>query len=355
MPNANNFATQVLSWFEQHGRHDLPWQQPRDAYRVWLAEIMLQQTQVSTVIPYFQRFLARFPTLAALAAAPLDEALHLWSGLGYYARGRNLHKAAQQIVAQYHGEFPRDFDSVAGLPGIGRSTAGAILAQAFGQRHAILDGNVKRVLTRYYAMAGWPGQKSVETQLWQHALNLTPAQRVADYTQAIMDLGATLCTRTKPQCVACPLQSDCCAHAAGDPTAYPHRKPRKVLPTKTTRMLLLSPDQVHVLLQHRPPVGIWGGLWSFPECPLDSDPHQWCQQQWQIEITATHVLPELRHTFSHFHLAIEPLAAQVLNPAQGVMDSAQFIWYNTHTPDARGLPKPVQSLLIQWQQFTTAR
>ena len=351
----NDFATRLLYWFDQHGRHDLPWQQPRDAYRVWLSEIMLQQTQVSTVIPYFQRFIEHFPSLTDLASAPLDDVLHLWSGLGYYARGRNLHKAAQQIVAQHQGKFPCDFDAVAELPGIGRSTAGAILAQAFGQRHAILDGNVKRVLTRYHAIAGWPGQKSIEEKLWTLALSTTPEQRVVDYTQAIMDLGATVCTRSKPRCTECPLREDCAAHALGKPSAYPQRKPRKVIPTRSTRMLLLSHDNVHVLLQQRPPVGIWGGLWSLPECPIDCDPAQWCDQQWQLQIAGTKPLPSLKHTFSHFHLAIEPLTAQVLNPAQRVMDSAQFIWYNIQTPDARGLPKPVQTLLAQWQQISNQR
>jgi A/G-specific adenine glycosylase len=353
-PMANEFAARLLTWFDQHGRHDLPWQQPRDAYRVWLSEIMLQQTQVNTVIPYFQRFVDRFPTLTDLASASVDEVLHLWSGLGYYARGRNLHKAAQRIAALHQGEFPRDFDSVAALPGIGRSTAGAILAQAFGQRHAILDGNVKRVLTRLHAIDGWPGQKTVEAQLWQHAENATPTQRLTDYTQAIMDLGATVCTRSTPQCARCPLHGDCRAAAAGNPSAYPQRKPRKALPTKATRMLLLSPDNVHVLLQQRPPVGIWGGLWSLPECPIDSDPIQWCDHHWQLRVATTTAPPALKHTFSHFHLAIEPFSAQVLNPAQSVMDSAQFIWYNTQAPDARGLPKPVQTLLAQWQQLTTS-
>ena len=353
--NNMSFNEILLQWFDQYGRHDLPWQHPRDAYRVWLSEIMLQQTQVTTVIPYFERFISAFPTITSLADAPQDAVLHLWSGLGYYARARNLHKAAQLIVTQHQGQFPRDFDSVAALPGIGRSTAGAILAQAFGQRHAILDGNVKRVLTRYFAIEGWPGQKSVEIQLWAHADKLTPSQRVTDYTQAIMDLGATVCTRSKPRCHHCPLLSACRAAQQGNPTAYPQRKTRKAIPTKQTRMLLLSPDNIHVLLQQRPPVGIWGGLWSLPECPLDHDPVQWCLQQWQLDIMPMQTLPSLRHTFSHFHLDIEPLTATVRDSTMGVMDSDQFIWYNTQHPDARGLPKPVQSLLTQWQQNTTLR
>lgn len=344
-----NFSRAVLAWFDRHGRHELPWQQPRDAYRVWLSEIMLQQTQVATVIPYFERFLQRFPTLKDLANAPLDDVLHLWSGLGYYARGRNLHKAAQHLLQQHRGKFPQDMESVIALPGIGRSTAGAILAQAFEQRHAILDGNVKRVLARFHAIKGWPGDKKVEAQLWTLAESHLPRTRLADYTQAIMDLGATLCTRSKPRCEQCPLQRTCRASAMGKAAAFPQRKPRKALPTKSTHMLLLSPDNVHVLLQQRPPVGIWGGLWSLPECPLQSDAVRWCDHHWQLQVSDPTALPAFKHTFSHFHLAIAPLAARVLNPTHGVMDSAQFIWYNTQQPDARGLPKPVQTLLTQWQ------
>lgn len=344
----NDFSTALLTWFDQHGRHDLPWQQSRTAYRVWISEIMLQQTQVTTVIPYFQRFMHAFPTLNHLAQAPIDAVLHLWSGLGYYARARNLHRAAQQIAQHHGGEFPRDFDAVTALPGIGRSTAGAILAQAFDQHVPILDGNVKRVLTRYHAIAGWPGQKTVENQLWEYAVRYTPAQRVADYTQAIMDLGATLCTRSAPRCVDCPVQVSCLAHNQSQVSAYPQRKPRKTLPVRHTRMLLLSHDQVHLLMQHRPPVGIWGGLWSFPECPAEQDLHHWCQSQLQITIESTKTLPILRHSFSHFHLDIEPVHAQVAGHAMGVMDSEQLIWYNTQQPDARGLPTPVQTLLTQW-------
>ncbi|MBI3560980.1 MAG: A/G-specific adenine glycosylase [Gammaproteobacteria bacterium] len=348
-PHPTDFSTAILTWYDQHGRHDLPWQSPRTAYRVWVSEIMLQQTQVNTVIPYFQRFVQRFETVATLAAAPLDEVLHLWSGLGYYARARNLHKAAQTIMTQHHGAFPADITALMELPGIGRSTAAAILAQSFEQRQAILDGNVKRVLCRYHAVEGWPGQPPVEARLWRWAEQYTPAQRLADYTQAIMDLGATLCTRSAPRCGDCPLASHCQARALGHPTAFPHPKPRKTLPRKSTRMLLLSPDNRHVLLQQRPPAGIWGGLWSLPECPTDSDPVAWCHHHWQMRVQYTATLPTLKHSFSHYHLDIEPIAAQVINPAEGVMDNAQFIWYNTCQPDARGLPAPVQTLLDQWQ------
>ncbi|MGH8528857.1 MAG: A/G-specific adenine glycosylase, partial [Nevskiales bacterium] len=215
LPRTTDLAARVLRWYDRHGRHDLPWQHPRSAYRVWLAEIMLQQTQVATVVPYFESFLTRFPELQALAAASLDEVLELWSGLGYYARARNLHRAAVQICAEHAGEFPREFSAVAALPGIGRSTAGAILAQAFGQRHAILDGNVKRVLARYHAINGWPGDPQIAARLWHQAEQHLPQRRLADYTQALMDLGATLCTRRNPDCAACPLQRDCRGYLLG--------------------------------------------------------------------------------------------------------------------------------------------
>ena len=242
------FHRRLLHWFRHHGRHDLPWQSPRDAYRVWVSEIMLQQTQVATVIPYFERFMARFPDLASLASADLDQVLHLWTGLGYYARARNLHRAAGVIVAEHGGRFPTDFEAVLALPGIGRSTAGAILAQACDQRHAILDGNVRRVLARHRAIEGWPGQKAVENTLWALAEELTPAEDVADYTQAIMDLGATVCTRSQPRCAACPLAEDCQARAAGRQADFPGRRPRKALPERHTRMLLLRDAEGQVLL-----------------------------------------------------------------------------------------------------------
>jgi A/G-specific adenine glycosylase len=342
------FSDRLLEWFDIHGRHDLPWQQPRSAYRVWLSEIMLQQTQVKTVIPYFNRFMQRFPAIHALAKAELDEVLHLWTGLGYYARARNLHKAAIVMCEQHSCEFPRNFDDAIALPGIGRSTAGAILAQAFEQPFAILDGNVKRVLTRYHAIEGWPGQKQIENQLWTVAEDYTPQQRVSDYTQAIMDLGATLCTRSKPDCKQCPLASDCMALQQGKQTDYPTSKPKKTIPVKATRMLLLINDQQSVLLEQRPPSGIWGSLWSFPECPTDAEPVNWCKQNLQLQISDLRGLPPLRHTFSHFHLDITPLLAHA-KPA-GIMETDKHIWYNTASPDARGFPAPVKQLLDEIAQ-----
>jgi len=332
-----------LRWFDQHGRHDLPWQHPRSAYRVWLSEIMLQQTQVKTVIPYFERFINNFPTIKDLASARLDEVLHLWTGLGYYARARNLHKAAIQICEQHACVFPQNFDEAMALPGIGRSTAGAILAQAFELPYAILDGNVKRVLTRYHAIEGWSGQKQIENQLWDIAERYTPQQRVSDYTQAIMDLGATLCTRSKPACDQCPLQNDCIAYRQGNQSAYPTSKPKKTIPVRTTRMLLLVNDQQSVLLEQRPPAGIWGSLWTFPECPINEEPRIWCERNLQLEITHLKELPVIRHTFSHFHLDIAPVLAHA--KTMGIMESDKHIWYNTASPDARGFPAPVKQLL----------
>ena len=334
----------LLAWFDRHGRHDLPWQHPRSPYRVWVSEIMLQQTQVSTVIPYFERFMARFPDITSLANASQDEVLHLWTGLGYYARARNLHRAAQHIQDEHQGRFPQDFDAVLALPGIGRSTAGAILAQALDQRYAILDGNVKRVLTRYHAISGWPGSKAVENRLWELADAATPSQRVADYTQAIMDLGATVCGRT-PDCAVCPLNRSCQAWAAGDPRAYPTPKPRKALPVRNTTMLMLQNPKGLVLLEQRPAAGIWGGLWSLPECPPDTDPVEFCQATLGLVMQQAETGTHLRHTFSHFHLDITTLRARVVPLDRAVMEGRPQVWYNCRQPDVRGLPAPVKSLL----------
>ncbi len=334
----------LLDWFDRHGRHDLPWQSPRSLYRVWLSEIMLQQTQVATVIPYFNRFVERFPTITELANAPLDAVLNLWTGLGYYARARNLHKAAGLIRDRYRGQFPTDFDAVLALPGIGRSTAGAILAQAHDQRHPILDGNVRRVLSRYYVIEGWPGKKAVENRLWQLAEASTPRQRVADYTQAIMDLGAGVCGR-KPDCRACPLAPGCLAHAAGKPTAYPAPKPRKALPVRQATLLVLSNGDGAILLEQRPATGIWGGLWSLPECPADAEPHDWCKNQLGLGIQALQAGKAFRHTFSHYHLDITPLHARARPLANGVMEARPQVWYNTRQPADIGLPGPVKGLL----------
>lgn len=312
-----------------------------------MSEIMLQQTQVTTVIPYFERFMLRFPTIEAIALAKLDDVLHLWTGLGYYARARNLYKAANMIVKGHGGHFPETYEAVLALPGIGRSTTGAILAQSRGQRHAILDGNVKRVLTRLHAIEGWPGQKAVEQQLWQLSETYTPNSRLADYTQAIMDLGATICTRSKPRCDDCPVRGDCQALQLNSTGQYPTAKPKKALPIRQTQMLLLQDAHGHFLLQQRPPTGIWGGLWSFPECTLETDINQWCQQQLGMVIGPSQQAAVIRHTFSHFHLDIHPVRARLKNHTDHVMEPTATLWYNTRQPVALGLPAPVKQLLEQ--------
>ncbi len=348
-----DFTRRVLHWYERHGRRDLPWQHPRTPYRVWVSEIMLQQTQVATVVPYFRAFVRRFAGIKALAGAELDEVLHLWTGLGYYARARNLHRAARHIRDEHGGRFPRRIEAVMALPGIGRSTAGAILAQACGQRHAILDGNVKRVLSRFHAVAGWAGQREIEQRLWQHAEAATPGARCADYTQAIMDLGATVCRPRAPECGACPVRAGCAAHAAGAVEAYPQPRPRKRLPVRQTTMLILADPQQRVLLTRRPPAGLWGGLWGFPECASDEDPEQVCRERLGLTVREEDRWPVLRHSFSHFHLDILPVRAAVLDTGPGaVMEDAGRVWYNTRRPDARGLSAPVARLLAQLRRDT---
>lgn len=341
---SDSFANRLLRWFDQHGRKDLPWQSPREAYRVWLSEVMLQQTQVSTVIGYFNRFVSTLPTLPDLAAADEDTVLALWSGLGYYRRARFLHHAAQLCVAQHGGQLPRDFDQLCALPGIGRSTAGAILAQAHGLRFAILDGNVKRVLTRYHGIHGHPGQSAVEKQLWQHALEHTPDDRVADYTQAIMDLGATLCVRSRPQCEACPLAQTCIAKRDDLTSELPSRKPSKSIPTRATVMLIVRDRQRRILLERRGPQGVWSGLWSLPEAAGTDDAWRLAQQHAQID--DAQALTPFRHVFSHYRLDIEPLLFDRAIVQHGIADHPQLRWCSTDELAALGLPAPVRTLLL---------
>jgi A/G-specific adenine glycosylase len=340
------FAQQLLAWFDRHGRHDLPWQQDPTPYRVWVSEVMLQQTQVATVIPYFERFMGRFTDLRSLAEAPLDEVLAHWSGLGYYSRARNLHRAAQLIRDEHGGLFPESIEAVLTLPGIGRSTAGAILSLACGQHHPILDGNVKRVLSRFHAVEGWYGQREVGERLWQLAEAHTPQGRTADYTQAIMDLGATLCSRSRPACPACPVSAECEAHKQGRVTEFPGRKPRKPLPRKRTAMLLLQNSEGELLLERRPPSGIWGGLWSLPECPDDEDIAKWCREGLGLELVEAQRWEPLLHTFSHFQLEITPVQGRVKElAAVSIMEPAATLWYKTRSFNQLGLPAPVKRLL----------
>ena len=341
----SEFSTRVLTWFDRHGRTRLPWQQQPTRYRVWVSEVMLQQTQVNTVIPYYQRFMSHFPTVQTLARAPLDNVLSLWSGLGYYARARNLHRAAGIVCDQHCGEVPADIATLATLPGIGRSTAGAILALSDGQRQPILDGNVKRVLTRFCSITGWPGNSHVQHRLWTLAERYTPSQRIAAYTQAMMDLGSLVCTRRRPLCGACPLADHCQAHAMSREHEFPTPKPRRPLPVRATCMLLMRSSVGEVLLEQRPPHGVWGGLWSLPECPLGSDIPDWCQQRYGVQVEEFHSWAPIRHSFSHFHLDITPVHVDVGRRPDKIMEADRRVWYNVHQPDARGLAAPVQRLL----------
>jgi A/G-specific adenine glycosylase len=348
--SANAFTDRLLAWYDRHGRKDLPWHRERSAYGTWISEIMLQQTQVSTVIPYFHRFMERFPDIASLAAATVDEVLHCWTGLGYYARARNLHKTARLVVERHGGRFPRDYETVQALPGIGASTAGAILAFAFDQRHVILDGNVKRVLARYHAVDGWPGKRDVATRLWALADGHTPRTRVRAYAQAVMDLGAIVCRRTRPDCAHCPVRRGCRARALGAPQRYPATRPRRSMPTRTTFMIMIQDGGGRVLLQRRPPAGLWGGLWGFPDCAAD-DIGTWCQQALGLRLELVTPWPPLRHTFSHFHLQITPVAARVADSSQ-VMENPGMVWYNPNQPDERGFAAPVRRLLQQLRELT---
>lgn len=340
---SSSFASRLLAWHQVSGRHDLPWQQDISPYRVWISEIMLQQTQVATVIPYYERFMQRFPDVLALADAEQDEVLHYWSGLGYYARARNLHKAAQQIRDDYAGAFPQEFEQVVALPGIGRSTAGAILSIACQQRHAILDGNVKRVLARHEAVEGWPGQSKVADQLWLIAEEHTPQSEVARYTQAIMDLGASLCSRSKPACPLCPVNGDCQANTQGNPEAYPGKKPKKTIPVRQVRMWIIENAAGEFLLEKRPPTGIWGGLWGLPEQAVEEAGEHWLQAQ-GLQPEQQTALPALRHTFSHFHLDIEPVHAKIGGELPRIMEAERWVWYKPGKSKG-GLAAPVARLL----------
>ena len=348
----DSFAHRLLDWWDQHGRKDLPWQQDRTPYRVWVSEIMLQQTQVATVIDYYRRFMARFPDVRTLADASIDEVLHLWTGLGYYARARNLHKCARIVRDEFNGEFPTGVEALESLPGIGKSTAGAIASLAQDHRAPILDGNVKRVLTRYHAITGYPGETAVAKRLWEIAEQHTPQQRFADYTQAIMDLGATLCRRSRPNCPDCPMVEDCQAHAQQAVNDYPHRKPKKTKPVRRARMFVLHRDG-SVLLEQRPPQGIWGGLWTPPERSVETLLTELAQE---LGLTAdaledAHYAPEFRHTFTHYHLDIEPVYARLSQAPQSIADQDNWRWHQPGSNEAFGLSVPAVKLLESLQEF----
>lgn len=340
------FAPRLIAWHEANGRHDLPWQNTRDPYRIWVSEIMLQQTQVATVIPYFERFMARFPDIGALANADENEVLAHWAGLGYYARARNLHRAAQQVRDRHGGRFPADRDALEALPGIGRSTAAAIAAFAFGQRHAILDGNVKRVLARCFGIEGFPGARAVETAMWELAEALLPAAAdVPVYIQAQMDLGATVCTRAKPRCAACPVREICVAQRENRIADLPTARPAKTVPRRETAMLILLSGG-EVLLEKRPPVGIWGGLWCFPEVNPDDDAVAMANIRIGVEGVAGAPLAKLEHGFTHFHLTIHPRKVEVKRRPRRAAQPGQM-WMSIEDALGAAIPKPVKTLLEQ--------
>jgi len=342
------FQQKVLIWYDLNGRKNLPWQHPISPYRVWLSEVMLQQTQVATVIPYFNRFLAQFPEIEALALASLDSVLQLWSGLGYYARARNLHKTAC-IIYQNGSVFPDELDSLIALPGIGRSTAGAILSIAFNKSHPILDGNVRRVLARHYAISGWPGQAKISNKLWQISALNTPVNRSADYTQAIMDLGATLCTRSKPQCNHCPINQSCLARLENKTHQLPTPKPAKSIPVKQLVFLVLQNEQGQFLLEKRAASGIWGGLWSFME--FESIDHI---KSWGLNKNTTFKsikpLEQQRHTFSHYHLDYTPVLAKTEKPFNSIMEASHLIWCKKEQINSLGLPAPIKKIFQETLQ-----
>jgi A/G-specific adenine glycosylase len=337
------FSTRVLNWYHCHGRHDLPWQKGKSKkseslYRTWISEIMLQQTQVATVIPYFEKFIHRFPTIKKLAKASQDDVLLHWAGLGYYSRARNIHKASQSINEQHKGVFPDQYENVLALPGIGPSTAGAILAQALGQCHAILDGNVKRVLARHQAIEGWPGKKDVEAKLWRWAEEYTPKTDVADYTQAIMDLGATVCTRSSPKCDVCPVAQSCQALKQNRVAELPSKKTRKALPVRTKRLLVIRNKKGEYLMEKRPSSGIWGGLWSLPELAMDEAVDESVARNWHLIVNNFSDLPAFRHTFSHFHLDITPCEVGVKVASGVIADGERYQWHADVTQLALAAP-----------------
>ena len=342
-----SFSQRILKWFDAHGRKHLPWQHDKTPYRVWISEIMLQQTQVATVIPYFERFMLLFPDVHALAHAREDEILHVWTGLGYYSRARNLHRAAKMVCNEFDGVFPSSVESLMSLPGIGQSTAGAIVALAFNKSATILDGNVKRVLARTHGVRSAINEKETENLLWSLAASYSPSERIADYTQAMMDMGATVCTRSKPQCGACPLQRSCVAYDADLISVIPAKKRGKKLPVRTATFIILKSAN-GILLTKREPPGIWGGLYSFPEIEGVANSRvvsDFCRRQFAMTAGKHQTLHSFRHTFSHYHLDIFPVVVDIATLPLKIQDGAERIWYNPLNPVAVGLPKPVQIIM----------
>jgi A/G-specific adenine glycosylase len=339
------FAQRLLKWFRVHGRHSLPWQISPTPYRVWVSEVMLQQTQVATVIPYYARFMARFPDIDTLAAAPLDEVLHVWTGLGYYARARNLQACAKALTLQHGGVFPNRLEGVMALPGIGRSTAGAILALSCGQRHPILDGNAKRVLARVFGIAGDPSSKTVLAALWRQAEASTPDKDVAAYTQGVMDLGATLCVRARPACTLCPMNTSCIAALEGRQTELPGRRLKRHRPAREATLLIAQTEangSAAVLLERRPNSGLWGGLWSPPQFANESEALEWCAKEFG-DANEAELLAPIEHAFTHFVLRLKPLLVRGRQRLE-VLDGDDRLWYQLDAPSRIGLPQPILQL-----------
>jgi A/G-specific adenine glycosylase len=349
----SGFSASLIEWQARYGRSGLPWQDTRDPYRVWLSEIMLQQTQVGTVIPYYERFLQRFPTVQSLAAADLDAVLALWGGLGYYSRARNLHAAARTVMERHGGAFPATREELEDLPGIGRSTAAAISAFAFGAREAILDGNVKRVLARHFAIPGFTGDKRVENGMWELAESLLPAQGIEIYTQAVMDLGATVCVRSRPACLACPVAGTCLARARGQTADFPGARPRKAVPLRHTAMLLLM-QSGQILLEKRPATGVWGGLWCLPEMPQDADAVSYCADRFGVHVASARDLAMITHTFTHFTLNIRPVVCHVRELMPRAAEPARR-WVAPGDTSDYGVPAPVKKLLAVACDFEPER
>ena len=337
------FATRLTTWQRAHGRHGLPWQGTRDPYRIWLSEIMLQQTQVQTVIPYYERFLAEFPDVLALGAASVERVLEHWSGLGYYRRAHHLHAAAKVVVSDHAGVFPMDADTLATLPGIGRSTAAAIAVFASGARAAILDGNVKRVLARHRGIEGFPGVANVEAELWKVADELLPMRGIETYTQALMDLGATVCTRAQPDCAACPIAQDCVAFNTGRTAELPSPRPRKALPHRELRVLVIERGG-EILFERRPPLGIWGGLWSLPELPLDEDVCAAVKVRFSADVIVRDELPAIAHGFTHYSLTLHPQRVSAQRwPSRA--EAPGTIWLTAADARSAALPAPIKKLM----------
>lgn len=347
----HSFSSRLIAWQRHSGRHGLPWQ-GANAYHVWISEIMLQQTQVATVIPYYRRFIASFPTVAALATASQEQVLAHWSGLGYYARGRNLHRAAQLIVEKYHGEFPREFEQIFELPGIGRSTAAAICALAYHERCAILDGNVKRVLARYCGISGLSSSSAVKAQLWQQAEALLPHRDVASYTQALMDMGATICTRSKPKCGACPAQADCEACQTQRVHELPTPRLRKIAPEKRTKFLLLLHGN-DILLEKRAPAGVWGGLWCPPQLDDGQGGVEDYAQRSNVVVSEQIYLPKFTHSFTHFKLHITPVLLRITHKPQQLQQPGNA-WLDMEEALEAAIPTPVRKILNELKGYVLA-